>query len=150
MKRYYLNPHTHLMTKIKSPHTIIPGIRTLSIFEVRKEVTLQEQENKLLINKTKTNMNLLNKLLNRVGDKGVHYSICFMFSLIITLVILFISGSYWSGILSGLYAGTGLGIGKEYGDAKAHWNHWDWGDIIVDMLGTISGTAIALFIYWIF
>lgn len=144
MKRYYLNPHTHLMTEIKSPHIIIPGIRTLSIFEVRKEVTLQE--NKPLLNKTKTHMDLLNKLLNRVGDKGVHYSICFMFSLIITLVILFISGSYWSGILSGLYAG----IGKEYGDAKAHWNHWDWGYIIVDILGTISGTIIALFIYWIF
>lgn len=96
----------------------------------------------------------MNSIKHLVGDKGVHYFICLLYSLSITLVILFISGSYlfgvWSGALLGLYAGTGLSMDKGYGDAKAHGNYWNWGDILADMLGTISSTVIASFIYWIF
>lgn len=135
-----------MFSEIKEPRIILyPEIRSLIIREVKPKP--QSIEVKPL---DKTKMNLLDKMLNCIGDKGVHYSICLMFSLIITLIILLISGSYWSGILSGLYAGTGLGIGKEYGDMKAHGNYWSWGDILADMLGTISGTAITAFIYWVF
>lgn len=93
---------------------------------------------------------ILNWLLLRIGDKGVHYSVCLIYSYIITLIILFTSGgSYLSGNISGLSAGMGLGIGKEYGDAKAHGNYWSWGDILADFLGTISGNALASLTYYL-
>lgn len=145
MKEYYLNPNTHLMTERKYPHIVIPGIRELRIYEVR-----QIPKTNTIKPINKTNMNLLNKMLNRIGDKGVHYTVCLIYAYIITLVILFTTnGNYLASSLSGIYAGTGIGIGKEYGDAKAHGNCWSWGDILADELGTISGTALACLTYYL-
>lgn len=42
--------------------------------------------------------------------------------------------------------GIGLALGKEYGDYKAHNNHWCWYDIIADLLGIIIGSIIRTFI----
>ena len=46
--------------------------------------------------------------------------------------------SYWLAI--GLCVGASLG--KEYGDSKAYQNHWDWLDIVADMLGMAAGLLI--------
>lgn len=145
MKEYYLNPITHLMTEKKTPHIVIPGIRELRIYEVR-----QTPKTDTIKPINKTNMNLLNKMLNRIGDKGVHYTVCLIYAYIITLVILFTThGNYLASFLSGIYAGTGIGLGKEYGDAKAHGNYWSWGDILADEAGTVSGTALAGLTYYL-
>lgn len=37
---------------------------------------------------------------------------------------------------------AGLAIGKEYGDSKAHGNHWCWGDILADVVGVVVGSLI--------
>lgn len=93
---------------------------------------------------------ILNWLLLRIGDKGAHYAVCLIYSYMITLIILFTSGgNYLSGNISGLSAGMGLGIGKEYGDANAQGNYWSWGDILADFLGTISGNALASLTYYL-
>lgn len=95
-------------------------------------------------------MNLLNKMLNRIGDKGVHYTVCLIYAYIITLVIMFTThGNYLASSISGIYAGTGIGLGKEYGDAKAHGNYWSWGDILADEAGTVSGAALACLTYYL-
>lgn len=46
--------------------------------------------------------------------------------------------SYW--FAAGLCIGAS--VGKEYGDSKAYQNHWDWMDIVADMLGMAAGLLI--------
>jgi len=46
--------------------------------------------------------------------------------------------SYWLAV--GLCVGASAG--KEYGDSKAYQNHWDWLDIVADMLGMAAGLLI--------
>ena len=36
----------------------------------------------------------------------------------------------------------GASAGKEFGDSRAYQNHWDWLDIVADMLGMAAGLLI--------
>ena len=38
----------------------------------------------------------------------------------------------------------GLGLGKEYGDSKAPNNHWDWWDLLADVVGIAVGCVIRM------
>jgi hypothetical protein len=40
----------------------------------------------------------------------------------------------------------GLGLGKEYGDSKAPNNHWDWLDVLADLVGIGVGVALSLIV----
>ena len=39
---------------------------------------------------------------------------------------------------------VGLGIGKEYGDSKSPVNHWDWWDLLADVVGIAVGCVIRM------
>lgn len=62
------------------------------------------------------------KILSR--DKLLHFVVCFIAS-----------------VLSPLLA-IGLALGKEYGDSKAHGNHWCWLDLLADFVGIVTGGAV--------
>ncbi len=39
-------------------------------------------------------------------------------------------------------AAVGAALAKEYGDMRAHGNHWCWKDIAADALGILLGAAL--------
>lgn len=69
-------------------------------------------------------------------DKALHFWLCALATLITGIP---------SGMLAGIMFGTGLGIGKEYGDHEAPGNTWSWGDIGADTAGILIG-AIATYL----
>ncbi len=40
----------------------------------------------------------------------------------------------------------GASLGKEYGDSKATGNHWDWLDIVADLIGMTFGILFVIVI----
>lgn len=66
-------------------------------------------------------------------DKLYHFSVCFVIALYST------------------EAALAAALAKEYGDSKAHGNHWCWWDLLADFIGTILGTIVRLLlIKWIY
>lgn len=88
-------------------------------------------------------------LLNRMGDKLLHCFLCLIYAYITSVIVLYLSNNYLSGILAGLLAAMGLGIGKEIADYLSPENKWDWYDILADCIGTVSGVALACLTYLI-
>lgn len=69
-------------------------------------------------------------------DKLFHFLLCFTATL---------SGSFID-IWFGAGLGTGLGIGKEFGDMMNPQNKWDWKDLVWDFGGTALGVITKLVI----
>lgn len=61
-------------------------------------------------------------------DKLQHFVVCFITSIVSPALAI------------------GLALGKEYGDSKAHGNHWCWLDILADSIGITLGTFIHVLI----
>ena len=61
-------------------------------------------------------------------DKLYHFGVCFGAALIDPKLAI------------------GLALGKEYGDSKAHGNHWCWLDIIADTCGIILGSIVRYYL----
>jgi len=66
-------------------------------------------------------------------DKFLHAIVCFGATVIICIATCYLGKA--SAIISGALFALGLGLGKEYGDSKAKGNHWDWWDILADVVG---------------
>ena len=75
-------------------------------------------------------------------DKFMHAVVCF-FATAIGAIATFWLGKTASIFCGGLFA-LGLGLGKEYGDSKASGNHWDWFDIVADVVGIAIAVGILM------
>lgn len=53
-----------------------------------------------------------------------------------------VHGTFIASLLSGIFSGVAIGIGKEYGDYKAVGNYWDWYDIVADFAGAVVGSVL--------
>ena len=75
-------------------------------------------------------------------DKFLHAIVCFFATAIGSIA------TFWLGEVPCLFCGglfaLGLGLGKEYGDSKASGNHWEWGDIIADVIGIALAVVILM------
>lgn len=74
-------------------------------------------------------------------DKILHFAVCAVVALILAIVIALLSKDFLCSAVAGIYSGTAIGVGKEYGDYKAVGNRWDWYDMVADILGAIAGAA---------
>lgn len=74
------------------------------------------------------------------SDKLQHFIVCFL----VALIVAFISKNAGAAMFAGASSGMALGVGKEYGDAKAIGNFWDWKDICADALGAVVGCLSGL------
>lgn len=78
-------------------------------------------------------------------DKLAHAGVCFFATIGVAIAMFFLGEK--GAILSGVWFSLGLGFGKEYGDSKASGNHWDWLDIVADVIG-IGFAVLALVMGW--
>lgn len=78
------------------------------------------------------------------SDKLQHFIVCFLVAMIVALIVAFISKNAGAAMFAGASSGMALGVGKEYGDAKAIGNFWDWKDICADALGAVVGCLSGL------
>lgn len=44
--------------------------------------------------------------------------------------------------MAGFLGATACGLGKEFGDSRAHGNTWSWPDIAADMIGAAVGCLV--------
>lgn len=72
-------------------------------------------------------------------DKKQHFIMCAFASLLIGLI----------NPMCGVCFGSGIGIGKEFGDSKAPGNSWSWSDLVADFLGVLAGFIVAVFLRFI-
>lgn len=85
-------------------------------------------------------------MTTKIGlDKLAHAGACFFGTAIVACSMFFLGKA--GSILCGAWFSLGLGLGKEYGDSKASGNHWDWLDIVADIVG-IAFAVICLLIGW--
>jgi uncharacterized protein YfiM (DUF2279 family) len=66
-------------------------------------------------------------------DKFLHFTISSVIAFALSLASPIVGVSFT----------LGLGLGKEYGDSKAVGNHWDWWDIVADLVGIGVGVGLS-------
>ena len=78
---------------------------------------------------------MFKKLIRKFGiDKLYHFSICFIISFVVGIVMLPITTLF--GIMfSSFMCGSAAALAKEYADKVNPNNKWDWKDIIADYCG---------------
>lgn len=77
-------------------------------------------------------------------DKKIHFSVCAVIALVVSVVLGIIGDATVYATLSGFIAAMGTGVGKEVGDYYAPGNKWDWTDIAADAIGAAFGCIVAL------
>lgn len=60
-----------------------------------------------------------------------------------------ITGDFYKALRNGALAKElGAGLGKEFGDAAAADNRWDWYDVAADAVGVVLGVAWCAMFYY--
>lgn len=75
------------------------------------------------------------------ADKVKHFIACLAISAVAAIIQSVAGANYLQSFVAGVIAGGAIGIGKEYGDQCSSIGHWDWSDILADLLGAIVGAA---------
>lgn len=73
-------------------------------------------------------------------DKVLHFAFCCACAIIVSTFIAHFCTSPTPAILAGFFAGTALGIGKEFGDYRAEDNTWSNNDLLFDIAGAVVGS----------
>ena len=75
-------------------------------------------------------------------DKYKHFGVCFIITFVIGIIAIFLNVNSMGSSYCGFCAALSAGFAKEYGDVCSDNNHWDWKDIIADILGALVGAGI--------
>ena len=73
-------------------------------------------------------------------DKVLHFAFCCACAIIVSTFIAHFCTSPTPAILAGFFAGTALGIGKEFGDYRTEDKNWSNHDLLFDLLGATIGS----------
>ena len=82
-------------------------------------------------------------------DKKLHFLACAIVGAIIAIVVAVVGANIFPSCTAGFLGATACGVGKEYGDSRAHGNIWSWPDLAADIAGALAGclaVAVALLI----
>ena len=81
-------------------------------------------------------------------DKVLHFAVCAVVSAVFGTLAMLCGGNFGAGAIAAIGTGLGAGLGKEFGDAAAADNRWDWYDVAADAVGVVLGVAWwAMFYY---
>jgi len=72
-------------------------------------------------------------------DKWQHFTVCVIVAAIIATIVANTCALSFPSCVAGFLGATACGIGKEYGDSRAHGNTWSWDDIVADVAGAAVG-----------
>lgn len=90
------------------------------------------------------------KLLNKIPkDKRLHFGYSYIIAFICGLISLTLNMNVIQIFYSGFTISCAAGFGKEYGDKINPYNHWDWYDILADVIGAALGIGSILILYMI-
>lgn len=90
------------------------------------------------------------KLLNKIPkDKRLHFGYSYIIAFICGLISLMLNMNALQIFYSGFTISCAAGFGKEYGDKINPYNHWDWYDILADVIGAALGIGSILILYMI-
>lgn len=81
-------------------------------------------------------------------DKKVHFFVCTITAVVVMAFMRILSSPLVVGVLASQIASICLGVGKEYGDHASPNNHWDWYDLLADVLGALFGSLIGC-LFWL-
>lgn len=69
-----------------------------------------------------------------------HFMVCLVVAAAIAIIVANTCALPFPSCMAGFLGALGCGLGKEYGDSKAHGNTWSWADIAADLLGAAVGS----------
>lgn len=72
-------------------------------------------------------------------DKMQHIVVCAIVAVVIAIVVANTCALPLPSCVAGFLGAMACGLGKEYGDSKAHGNTLSWPDIAADMAGAAIG-----------
>ena len=72
-------------------------------------------------------------------DKLQHFFFFLIVAAIIATIVANTCALTFPSCMAGFLGATACGIGKEYGDSKAHGNIWSWPDLAADIAGAVVG-----------
>lgn len=74
------------------------------------------------------------------NDKWQHFIVCLILAAVIAAIVANTCALVFPSCMAGFLGAAACGIGKEYGDSKAHGNLWSWPDLAVDLAGAVIGS----------
>lgn len=72
-------------------------------------------------------------------DKLQHFIVCIIIAAVIAVIVANTCALAFPSCMAGFLGALACGIGKEYGDSKAHGNTWSWPDLTADAAGAFVG-----------
>lgn len=75
-------------------------------------------------------------------DKWLHIIVCAIVAAIIATIVACTCAFPLPSCMAGFLGATACGLGKEFGDSRAHGNTWSWPDIAADMVGAAVGCLV--------
>ena len=72
-------------------------------------------------------------------DKLQHFIVCIIIAAVIAVIVANTCALAFPSCMAGFLGALACGIGKEYGDSKAHGNTWSWPDLAADAAGAFVG-----------
>ncbi len=79
-------------------------------------------------------------------DKVLHFAVCAVVSAVFGTLAMLCGGNFEAGAIAAIGTGLGAGLGKEFGDAAAADNRWDWYDVAA--VGVVLGVAWCAMFYY--
>lgn len=73
-----------------------------------------------------------------------HFIVCLIVAAIIATIVANTCALPFPSCTAGFLGATACGIGKEYGDSRAHGNIWSWPDLAADIAGAMAGCLAGL------
>lgn len=80
-------------------------------------------------------------------DKKIHFSVCAISAVAMMVFMRILSSPLDVAVLSSQICSIFLGVGKEYGDKVNQNNHWDWYDLLADVVGALFGSLIGCLLW---
>lgn len=77
-------------------------------------------------------------------DKTLHLLVCAAASATASIFVANAGSGALGACLAGFFAGSALGLGKEYGDSRCDNNHFGFKDLLADLAGAAIGCLAGL------
>lgn len=80
-------------------------------------------------------------------DKKIHFSVCTIAAVAMMAFMRILSSPLDVAVVASQVSSICLGVGKEYGDKASPSNHWDWYDLLADVVGALFGSLIGCLLW---